>query len=308
MHMAPPTEATMAARGRTGANGGRVRLFFDLFKLRIGLVIGFTAVTGLAVTPGPSLPGWQVLALALAVTMASAAAGAFNQYVERDIDARMGRTRRRAFVTGRLRHGPAWLATIVAIGAAGVALAAFAVNVPAAVYTFLGAFTYGVVYTVWLKRRTWWNIVIGGLAGSFAVLAGAAAVAPDALGPLPLAFAVVLFLWTPPHFWSLAIAFHDDYAAAKVPMLPVVVGDARAAQAVLAGAALLVTASLVPALLGMGAIYLAAAVGGGAYFLQRSVRLARNPTRAAAMINFHASLIQLTLLLVGAIADVAVHA
>jgi protoheme IX farnesyltransferase len=301
-------EATMTAQTDTGARAGRLRLFFDLFKLRIGLVIGFTAVAGLAVTPGPSVPGWQVLALALAVTMASAAAGAFNQFVERDIDARMGRTRRRAFVTGRLKHGPAWLATIVAIGAAGVGLAALAVNVPAAIYTFLGAFTYGVVYTVWLKRRTWMNIVIGGLAGSFAVLAGAAAVAPDTLGALPLSFAVVLFLWTPPHFWSLAIAFRDDYAAARVPMLPVVVGDARAARAVLIGAALLVASSLVPALLGMGALYLAAAIGGGAYLLQKSVRLARHPTRAAAMINFHASLIQLTLLLVAAIADAALHA
>jgi heme o synthase len=306
--MASGSEATMAAQARSAERGGRVRLFFDLFKLRIGLVIGFTAVAGLAVTPGPSLPGWQVLALALAVTMASAAAGAFNQFVERDIDARMGRTRRRAFVTGRLRHGPAWLATIVLIGAAGVALAAFAVNATAAVFTFLGAFTYGVVYTVWLKRRTWWNIVVGGLAGSFAVLAGAAAVAPDTLGPLPLAFAVVLFLWTPPHFWSLAIAYHDDYAAAKVPMLPVVVGDVRAARAVLAGAVLLVAASLVPALFGMGAIYLAAAIGGGAYLLQKSVRLVRHTTRATAMINFHASLIQLTLLLVAAIADAAAHA
>ena len=285
-----------------------VRRFFDLFKLRIGLVIGFTAVAGLAVTPGPSLPGWQVLVLALAVTLASAAAGAFNQYVERDLDARMGRTRRRAFVTGRLTAGPAWLAAIVAIGAAGVALAALAINVPAAVYTFLGAFTYGVVYTVWLKRRTAWNIVIGGLAGSFAVLAGAAAVTPDTLGPLPLAFAVVLFLWTPPHFWSLAIAFREDYAAAKVPMLPVVVGDARAARAVLVGAALLVAASLAPALLGMGALYLLAAVGGGAYLLRTSARLARAPDRRAAMVNFHASLIQLTLLLVAAVADAALHA
>ena len=295
-------------QGRRNGVGSAVRLFFDLFKLRIGLVIGFTAVAGLAITPGPSLPGWQVLTLALAVTLASAAAGAFNQYVERDLDAVMGRTRRRAFVTGRLTAGPAWLATIVAIGAAGVALAAFAINVPTAIYTFLGAFTYGVVYTVWLKRRTWWNIVIGGLAGSFAVLAGAAAVEPDALGALPLSFAVVLFLWTPPHFWSLAIAFREDYAAAHVPMLPVVVGDARAARAVLAGAAMLVAASLVPVLFGMGWLYLAAALGGGTYLLTKSVRLALAPNRRAAMVNFHASLIQLTLLLVAAIADAALHA
>ncbi len=288
--------------------GAGFRLFFDLFKLRIGLVIGFAAVAGLAITPGPSLPGWQVLSLAFAVTLASAAAGAFNQYVERDLDAAMGRTRRRAFVTGRLTAGPAWLATIVAIGAVGVVLAAIAINVPAAIYTFLGAFTYGVVYTVWLKRRTWWNIVIGGLAGSFAVLAGAAAVAPDALGALPLSFAVVLFLWTPPHFWSLAIAFRDDYAAAKVPMLPVVVGNARAACAVLTGAAMLVAASLVPVAFGMGWLYLLGALGGGAYLLTKSAQLALAPDRRSAMVNFHASLIQLTLLLVAAVADAALHA
>ncbi|MFO1316986.1 MAG: heme o synthase [Burkholderiales bacterium] len=298
--MAHGDEATM-----TGAAGrpSSARLFFDLFKLRIGLVIGFTAVAGLAVTPGPAMAGWRILALALAVTLASAAAGAFNQYVERDLDAVMSRTRRRAFVTGRLVAGPAWLAAIVAIGAAGVLLAGLAANATAALYTFLGAFTYGFVYTVWLKRRTRWNIVIGGLAGSFAVLAGATAVAPDSLGPLPLALAVVLFLWTPPHFWSLAIAFRDDYAAARVPMLPVVVGIPRAARAVLAGAVMVVVASLVPALFGMGLVYLAAAVGGGAYLIVKAAALARAPDRATALATFHASLIQLTLLLVAAIAD-----
>ena len=288
---------------QSGVAQTRMRLLFDLFKLRIGLVIGFTAMTGLAVTPGPPLPAWRILALALAVTMAAAAAGAFNQYFESDVDALMGRTRRRAFVTGRLKHGAPWLVTIIVIGAGGVLLAAVATNAIAAAYTFLGAFTYGVVYTVWLKRRTWWNIVIGGLAGSFAVLAGAAAVAPAELGPLPLSFAVILFLWTPPHFWSLAIAFREDYEAAQVPMLPVLVGDARAARAVLTGSVMLVVASLVPVLFGMGWIYLLAAVGGGAWLVLKSARLALSVDRHAAMVNFHASLIQLTLLLAAAIAD-----
>jgi protoheme IX farnesyltransferase len=295
-------------RGDAAEAPSRARLFFDLFKLRIGLVIGFTALAGVAITPGPSLPLWQIAALGLAVTLASAAAGAFNQYVERDIDARMGRTRRRAFVTGRLRHGPRWLAAILAIGAVGVALAALATNAVAALYTFLGAFTYGVVYTVWLKRRTWLNIVIGGLAGSFAVLAGAAAVAPDLPGPLPLAFAVILFLWTPPHFWSLAIAFREDYEAACVPMLPVVVGDERAARAVFIGAAMLVAASLAPAVFGMGWVYLAGAAAGGAHLLHRTAQLALAPSRRSAMVSFHASLAQLTLLLVAAMADAALHA
>jgi protoheme IX farnesyltransferase len=285
-----------------------VRLFFDLFKLRIGLVIGFTAVAGLAVTPGRVMAGWEVMLLMLAVTLASAAAGAFNQYYERDVDARMRRTSRRAFVTGRLHASTAWLATIVVIGACGVLLAGLVFNAAAAAYTFLGAFTYGVVYTVWLKRRTSWNIVVGGLAGSFAVLAGAAAVTPDVAAPLPLAFAFILFLWTPPHFWSLAIACRDDYAAAGIPMLPVVTGDARAARIVFGSACMLVAASLVPALLGMGILYLASAVFAGAWLLARTRALALAPDRRRAMASFHASLVQLTVVLVAAIVDVSLHA
>jgi heme o synthase len=285
------------------ARAFHARLFFDLFKLRIGLVIGFTAIVGLAVTPG-AVSAWQVIALGLAVTLASAAAGAFNQLAERDLDARMRRTHKRAFVTGQLTAGPLWQIAIVATGAAGVGLAALTLNAWSALYTFLGAFTYAVVYTVWLKRRTWWNIVIGGLAGSFAVMAGAAAVSPHAaLQALPLAFAVVLFLWTPPHFWSLAIAYHDDYAAARVPMLPVVVGDARAAQAILAGSLLLVATSLVPALLGMGLVYLTTAVAAGAYLCVKSLRLARSPGPRTAIANFHASLVYLAVLLSAAIFD-----
>jgi protoheme IX farnesyltransferase len=285
-----------------------VRLFFDLFKLRIGLVIGFTAVAGLAVTPGRVMAGWEVMLLMLAVTLASAAAGAFNQYYERDVDARMRRTSRRAFVTGRLHASTAWLATIVVIGACGVLLAGLVFNAAAAAYTFLGAFTYGVVYTVWLKRRTSWNIVVGGLAGSFAVLAGAAAVTPDVAAPVPLAFAFILFLWTPPHFWSLAIACRDDYAAAGIPMLPVVTGDARAARIVFASACMLVAASLVPAVLGMGIFYLASAVFAGAWLLAKTRALALAPDRRHAMASFHASLVQLTVVLVAAIVDVSLHA
>lgn len=281
----------------------RIALFFDLFKLRIGLVIGVTALAGLAVVPGEGPALWPTVLLIFAVVVSSAAAGAFNQYVERHIDARMARTRARPFVTGRLQASPRWLALIVVMSLGSIVVATLATNVLAALYTFLGAFVYGVVYTVWLKRRTWLNIVIGGLAGSFAVLAGAAAVAPDRLDGAPLWLAVVLFLWTPPHFWSLAIAYRKDYEATGVPMLPVVVGDARAAQAILASAALLVCASLVPAWYGLGWLYLVAAIGGGAFFLTKSVALAADPCRRTAMANFHASLMQLSLLLAGAIAD-----
>jgi protoheme IX farnesyltransferase len=281
----------------------RLALFFDLFKLRIGLVIGFTALAGLAVTPGPAPAAWRIALLALAVVVSSAAAGAFNQYVERDIDARMTRTRRRPFVTGRLAHSRRWLAIIALMCGASVAVAALATNPLAALYTFLGAFVYGVVYTVWLKRRTWLNIVVGGLAGSFAVLAGAAAVTPGELDWTPAWLSIVLFLWTPPHFWSLAIACRSDYEAAGVPMLPAVVGDARAARAVLAGTALLVAASLAPIGHGLSWLYAVTAVATGALFLQKSIALVREPCRRTAMANFHASLMQLSLLLTAAIVD-----
>ena len=282
-----------------------MKAFVNLFKIRIGAAIAVAAAAGLAVEQGSSLGFSQKLILVLAVLVASAAAGAFNQYVERDLDVKMARTRNRPFVTGTLQHGPFWLWVIGSMTLAAVAAAALSTNVLAAVYVFLGAFTYGVVYTVWLKRRTWWNIVVGGLAGSFAVLAGAAAVSP-APGPEALALAVVLFLWTPPHFWSLAIACRDDYAAARVPMLPVVVGNARAARAIFASAVLLVAASLVPFFFGLGTLYFAAALAGGLFFLLRCGALVQRPGRETARAAFLASLVQLSAVLVGAMLDVAI--
>jgi protoheme IX farnesyltransferase len=280
-----------------------VRQLSNVFKLRIGVTIAFTALAGVAVTPGPSLEAWQIAALAFAVLMSSASAGGYNQYMERDLDARMSRTHNRPFVTGALRHGPYFLVILCAMLMASVGMAAWMLNGVAALYVFLGAFTYSVVYTSWLKRRTWLNIVFGGLAGSFAVLAGAAAVDP-ALGALPIIFAVVLFFWTPSHFWSLAIVLHKDYEAAGVPMLPVVVGDRRAAQVILVNTLMLVAASLLPFWFGMGWIYLLGAAIGGALFLYKNVQLVRDPSVAMARSNFHASLVQLTLLLAAAIADV----
>jgi len=278
----------------------------NLFKLRIGVAIAFAAAAGLAVQGGAG-PGVAPAAiLILAVLVASAAAGAFNQYVERDLDARMKRTRGRPFVTGALKHAPGWLWLIGATTAGAVLAAGLATNFIAGLYVFLGAFTYAVVYTVWLKRRTWWNIVVGGLAGSFAVLAGAAAVTPVP-GEAAIALAVVLFLWTPPHFWSLAIACREDYAAAGVPMLPVVVGDARAARAIFASAVLLVCASLVPFFFSLGAIYLVSAAAGGLLFLLRCRALVQRPGRDRARAAFLASLVQLAAVLGGAMADVAVR-
>ena len=273
-----------------------------VFKLRIGFMIMITALVGMVVSTGPTPGMVKVLVLALTVLLASASAGAFNQYYEHDSDRLMARTRGRAFVTGALPHTPAWLVLIALLLIGAVWAAAHWLNPSAAMFVFLGAFFYAVVYTVWLKRRSWLNIVVGGLAGSFAVLAGAAAVDP-VLGPLPCLLAAVLFLWTPPHFWSLAIANEAEYKAAGVPMLPVVVGVPRASRIVLLSTVALAITSLLPIFFGAGIIHFVGAATGGGYFVYKAWLLARAPSRKTAMGSFFASLIQLSLLLVATTLD-----
>ena len=282
------------------------REVLSLFKLRIAGLITITALAGYMVTPGRHASVVQVLVLALATLVAAGSAGAFNQYWEAESDRLMARTRTRAFVTGTLTRGPAWLVLIAVMLVVATGTAATVVNPASAAFVFLGAFFYGAVYTVWLKRRSWLNIVVGGLSGSFAVLAGGAAADP-ALGPLPWLFALVLFLWTPPHFWSLAIASRAEYAAAGIPMLPVVIGDERAARVVLASTWSLVVASILPAFFGAGLVYLCGAVAGGGWFLVKAHRLARAPSRATAIACFLASLVQLAAVLAAACADAALR-
>ncbi len=262
-----------------------------------------SGLAGLAITPGATPETWQIVLFALAILLSSASAGAFNQLIERNLDARMKRTRNRPFVTGRFQANGYWFFVIALMLLISVAATSVAINPVAALYVFLGAFTYGVVYTVWLKRRTWLNIVIGGLSGSFAVLGGAAVVDPS-LSMAPILLAVVLFLWTPPHFWSLAFVFADDYRQAGVPMLPAVFDQAVAARIIFVHTLALVLVSVLPFFYGLGWIYLAGALAGGLYFLKTSVDLVRSPSIDTARINFHASLIQLTLLLCACVLDV----
>jgi heme o synthase len=279
-----------------------VKDVLSIFKLRIGVAIMMSAVGGVAITPGVMPDLWRVGILAFAVFLASASAGAFNQWAEADLDRRMKRTVSRPFASGRFRAGGPWLTAILGLLAVAIIMAAWAANWWAAFHTFMGAFVYGIVYTVWLKRRSWTNIVVGGLAGSFAVLAGAATVHPGWQAE-PIILSLVLFLWTPPHFWSLASAAHDDYASAGVPMLPVVSGDALTAKVIFAHTAVLVALSMLPAFWSMGPVYLIGAATGGALFLWTSIRLVQMPSRKRAIQNFLASLLQLILLLSGTIAD-----
>ncbi len=275
----------------------------NLMKLRIGVIMMLTALVAMLVTPGQSLDGLQVLVLAFAVLMSAGSAGAFNQYFEVDLDSVMKRTSDRPFVIGSFYKSPLWILFMLVLLGAGVGSAAIFLNEAAAMYIFLGAFFYAIIYTVLLKRRTWMNIVIGGASGSFAVLAGAAAVDPE-LSPIPILLALVLFFWTPSHFWSLAIAKHQDYAKAGVPMLPVVIGDKRTAVVVLGNTLILVGISVMPFFYGLSWLYLAGAVSGGAYFIYHNIKMISDQSPKVAMKSFFASLVQLIFLLIGAVLDV----
>lgn len=273
-------------------------IVITLLKLRIGVAIAASAVAGLAVTRGQAASAGEIAALTLAVLGASGAAGAFNHYYERESDRRMARTCSRPFASGRLKPGAVWPLTFASLLAASVFLAWAASGAMSALYVFLGAVTYSLVYTVWLKRRTAWNIVIGGLAGSFAVLAGAAAVDPNPQWT-PTILAVVLFLWTPPHFWSLAAAKAEEYATAGIPMLPVIAPEREWTLAILTHTVALVLLSLLPLWFGMGWIYGVGAASGGAFFVWKSWLLHIKPGPKAAMANFGASLVQLLALVTG---------
>lgn len=303
----PAVLPAAASAARTHAPAvARWRTVLGVFKLRISVLIMATALGGLFIVPEGSVAPLQALVLALSVLLASASAGAFNQFVEADSDRLMARTRTRAFASGALPRSKGWLLAIVALLVSAVSLSAVFVNLAAAGFVLLGALTYAGIYTLGLKRRTPWNIVIGGLAGSFAVLAGAAAVNPQ-IGPLAALLALVLFLWTPPHFWSLAIANEAQYAAAGVPMLPVVVGAARAARIVHASTLALVVVSLLPVFFGAGWIVFAGALVGGVHFLRKTHALVRQPDRRTAMAAFFASMVQLSALLAAVVIDAALR-
>lgn len=275
----------------------------NLLKLRIGVVMMVTALVAMVVTPGPPASLLEMLVLAFAIMAAAGSAGAFNQYFEVELDRQVPRTATRPFVTGYFKKGPLWLGIILLLLVVGVGSAALVLNLSAAFYIFLGAFFYAIVYTVWLKRRSWTNIVIGGASGSFAVLAGAAAI-DTTIGPIAIMLALALFLWTPSHFWSLAIAKSKDYERTGIPMLPVIIGNQRCAQVVLVNTLMLVAVSIMPFFYGMGWIYLISAAAGGGFFIYHNILMVRDPSPRVAMKSFFASLLQLVLLLIGAVVDV----
>ncbi|MBI2413664.1 MAG: protoheme IX farnesyltransferase [Deltaproteobacteria bacterium] len=279
-----------------------IRSYLPLFKLRICSLITFSAIVGLIAAE--SFSAGKMAFLIIATMLASASASAFNHYFDSDIDSLMKRTKRRPLPSGAVVSGRTVLLLATALFLLSLFVTFNTLNGMVALHLALGAFVYAIIYTVWLKRRSWMNIIIGGLAGSFAVLAGGASVNPGFCLP-PVLLAVVMFFWTPSHFWSFAIYHKEEYEKAGVPMLPVVVGDGRTALYILINTVLLVASSIIPFLMGYnGWIYLAAAVSVGAYFIFWNIRLFRNPSKDLAWKNFKISMMYLGVLFTAVIADV----
>ena len=281
-----------------------IKQYMPLFKLKICILITFSAIVGLVLTSPGNVSLRTVLILIITTILASGSASAFNHYYDMDIDAVMDRTKERPLPTRSIINPNNVLMISVVLFISGIILAALLLNYVAALHLALGAVFYGVIYTVLLKRRTWTNIIIGGLAGSFAVLAGGASANPEFCLP-PLLLAVVLFFWTPSHFWSFAIAQKDDYKKAGIPMLPVIAGNSKTAWYILINTIFLLVSSFMLSVYGtLGTLYTVVAVIAGGYFIFRNIQLLRNPSKEVAWRNFRDSIIYLKVIFLAIIADV----
>jgi protoheme IX farnesyltransferase len=308
-----PKPAQSEAQGATERIHGKqwLGVLVTLFKLRVVALLLFAALGGALLAAGGQ-PGFgAVMVLLITGGMSAAGASAINQYLERQRDGLMERTRHRPLALGQLED-PRW--ALVA-GLALVLLAtlfALAFNVALAFFVALGATVYVGIYTLWLKPRTLFNIVIGGVAGSCAVLSGGAAVgnAPwqGVADPGVLILALLVFVWTPTHFWSLALAYRDDYARAGVPMLPVQTTPRQAASWILVHAlATGITALALVTRPTLGPVYLVVASLASLWLWWRSIRLLFKPDRQRAMAVFVASNAVLGMVLLAAAVETLIR-
>jgi len=280
----------------------RWRDYLELTKPRIVALLVLTAIVG-TLLAAPGLPPLAVLVLGnLGIALAAASAAVINHVLDRRIDARMARTRNRPLPTGHVSHRRALLFALL-LGAASMLILVTWINVLTAVLTFLSLIGYAVVYTVWLKHATPQNVVIGGAAGAAPPVLGWAAVT-GTVDPNALLLFLIIFAWTPPHFWALAIARRHDYARADVPMLPVTHGVEFTRLQVLLYTVILSLVTLLPFVMRMsGLIYLAGALLLDARFLWLAVQLKRSTRADLPMRVFRYSITYLTWLFVALLVD-----
>ncbi len=283
------------------AGGAAVRVtqtlrdYIALTKPRVVVLLEVTTVFAMVM----AARGWPSSGLVAATVaggwLAAGGAHAINCWFDRDIDASMGRTRTRPIPSGRVQPGSA-LAFGVTLGVLAFILLAVAVNLLAAALAIAGLLFYVLVYTMWLKRSSMQNIVVGGAAGAFPPLVGWAAV-QGRLTLTALFLFAVIFYWTPPHFWALALLIRRDYASASVPMLPVIMGERETRRQILLYTLVLVVVTILPALAhSFGYVYIAGAGALDAIFLATTVHAVRDPSARAARRVFYYSMLYLALL------------
>ncbi|WP_376099497.1 heme o synthase [Roseomonas sp. CCTCC AB2023176] len=258
---------------RSGEDLSEVRDWIALLKPRVVTLVVLTGIVGMIVAPGQLNPVLAVVAV-LCIAVAAGAAGAINMWYDRDIDARMRRTARRPIPAGRITPEAA-LFYGIALSGLSVMLMGLATNWAAAAWLAGSILFYVLIYTMWLKRRTPQNIVIGGAAGAFPPVIGWVAVT-GGVDVLPLILFAIVFFWTPPHFWSLSLWAHGDYARVGVPMLPVVAGARETRRQIMLYTIVLFVIALLPWALGLaGAIYGVTALVAGLGFLFHAWRVLR---------------------------------
>ncbi len=299
--LASPDRSALASPAFGSA---RTRDWWLVMKPNVMRLVVFSGVTGLLLAPGPLHPVLLVVAV-LCITVGSGAAAAINNWYDVDIDRVMVRTRLRPTAAGRIVPAEA-LSFGVTLAILSVMVMGLALNWVAAALLALTIGFYVFVYTIWLKRRTPENIVIGGFAGALPPVVGWAAVT-GSVDVFPVLICLIISLWTPPHFWALALYRARDYAAVGVPMLPVVAGDEATRRRIVVYTILLLAVSLLPAVLGYtGLVYLVAAIGLGLYYGVHVVRLWRDHREVVALRAFKVSIVYLFGLLAALMADYGV--
>ena len=282
----------------------------EISKPRIVVLLVITAVTSMyaaskLVEGTPELDYWTYLHIIIAGALASAGSSALNHYYDKDIDPKMTRTSKRPIPSGRMAASHVLIYGLV-VSCISVVYGFLALNPVSAFFIALGIFSYVIIYTVWLKRLNTSNIVIGGIAGSAAAWAGWAA-ATGSMDILGFLVGFLVFVWTPSHFWCLAMKIKDEYAQAKVPMLPVVIGMQKTSKYILANTIILLPYSLVLYAFGMGIVYTIIAAVSGGLMLAYHYKLTKTPTSDFAWKAYKVTAPYLTIIFVAVALDAAFH-
>jgi protoheme IX farnesyltransferase len=285
-----------------------IKEIIEISKPRIVILLVITAVTSMYAASklvGPELDNWGLVHIIIAGGLASAGSSALNHYYDRDIDPLMKRTSTRPIPSGRIKPNQVLIYGLV-VSAVSVIYGVLALNYVSAFFIALGIFFYVIIYTAWLKRLNSSNIVIGGFAGSAAAMAGWSA-ATGSIDILGFLVGFLVFVWTPSHFWCLAMKMKDEYSAANVPMLPVLIGMQKTSKYILVNTLILLPYSLMLYAFGLGIVYMVIAAIAGGLMLVYHYKLTKTPTSEFAWKAYKVTAPYLTIIFLAVALDAAFH-